>query len=403
MGKNLPKAAGGRKGSRTPTDTFPLFLRSDGRYAKKINGVQVYFGRDHAEALAAYHRHIGRESLGLEPDAGELGLRELFNQYLSRQERQSESGKISPRTVADSIGTLRRVSTVLGDRPVSSLTPTDFRNLEARLAKGRSIVTTANDIRRTKAAFAWALTEGLIEHAPKYGSDFKPAPARAFRLEKARGHAKLFTAEEIRQVLTAAPVQLRAWILLGINAALLPIDLSRLTFDEFNLKAATLCQPRGKTGVDRKCHLWSETLEALNLAIEGRAEPASPIHADLVFLTETGLPIVRTPTPSRAAHDPKAEGLLTVINRPSSDLSKLLRSLGLNRKGRGFGSLRHTFLTVAESGLDFPAVAAVMGHHLAGTASHYREGIAPERIKAVCEIVHDWLFPAKPRRNRNAK
>ena len=49
----------------------------------------------------------------------------------------------------------------------------------------------------------------------------------------------------------------------GLNAALLPVDLARLTFDQLSDDSQWLRQPRFKTGIDRMAWLWPETVEAL--------------------------------------------------------------------------------------------------------------------------------------------
>lgn len=246
----LPKARKARK-ARTKAEMFPLFQRADGRWCKKIRGKHRYFGHDKEKALELYQREAGLLSQGLTPDRGDLGVKELFNRYLSAQERKRDAGKIGNRALADSAGTLRRVLSILNDRLASTLAPADFDRLGQRLAKGRSAVTVAGDVRRTKAAFNWAHKAGLIAKLPTYGAEFESPPVRVIRLAKAQRGAMMFTAAEIRDLLEAAPVQLKAMIYLGANCALLPIDLARLTFEEIDTDFAWLRQARHKTGVDR--------------------------------------------------------------------------------------------------------------------------------------------------------
>ena len=383
------------KGSRSKADTFPLFQRADGRWCKKIRGKHRYFGNDKAKALEKYNREIGLLTQGLAPDTDDIGLRELFNRYLTRQQRAMHAGKIGARALSDSAGTLRRVIAILDDRLVSSLTPEDFGRLAQRLAKGRSPVTVAGDVRRTKAAFAWAYRDGLIKVIPKYGSEFVPAPIRVVRLARSKRAAIMFEPEELRALLDAAMPYpaLRAMIYLGANAALLPVDIARVSFEEIDTDFVWLRQIRHKTGVDRLAALWPETAKAMREAIAVRGKPADPEFRDLVFLTESGLPVVRTRTPAKAALDKKASLNATIINRVTSDFRELQKTAGIYRHGRGFNALRHGFLTVAETSKDFPAVARVMGHNVPGVSSHYREHIGDERIKAVCEVVRAWLYP----------
>ncbi len=382
--------------ARSKADTFPLFQRSDGRWCKKIGGKHEYFGRDKDEALERYKRFVGMGSLGLDPAADAIGTRELFNRYLTSHQQAMLAGEIGARTLSDSASTLRRAAAILGDRPVSSLGAADFATLKTRWSKGRSIITVSGDVRRLKAAFRWGLNEGLLPKLPQYGSGFKPAPARAVRLAKSQRAALMFEADELRLLVDSAGVQLKAIVLLGANAALLPVDIARLEFEEIDLDRSTLRQARGKTGVDRQCWLWPQTVEAVKAAIEARPKPAKPEYRDLVFLTESGNPMVRTRTPAKAAKDIKKALNATVINRVTSDFRGLMQDCKVYRHRRGFGALRHGFLTIAEQGRDFAAVACVMGHVLPGVGSHYRERVGADRIKAACEIVRTWLFGAEP-------
>ncbi len=387
----LRKSKPARK-SRTKADTFPLFQRADGRWCKKIRGKHHYFGRDRDTALEQYKREAGLLSIGLTPGVDTLGIRELFNRYLAAQERKRDAGKIGSRALADSAGTLKRVIAILHDRLASTLGPEDFDRLNQRLAKGRSAVTVAGDVRRTKAAFHWAHKAGLLPKLPNFGGEFEAPPVRVIRLAKSQRGAMMFSAAEIRALVAKAPVQLKAMIYLGANCALLPIDVARLTFEEIDTDFTWLRQARYKTGVDRLAALWPETAEALRKAIAERIKPDGREYADLVFLTETGLPVVRSQTPAKAAKDPRLALNQTVINRVTSDFRDLQKECGVYRHGRGFNSLRHGFLTIAESGRDFPAVARVMGHSVPGVTSHYREHIGDDRIKAACEVVRTWLL-----------
>ena len=64
----------------------------------------------------------------------------------------------------------------------------------------------------------------------------------------------------------------------------------------------------------------------------------------------------------------------------------------LYRKGRAFYGLRHTFETVGGESIDQVAVNAIMGHVDTTMAGHYRERISDERLKAVTDTIHSWLF-----------
>jgi integrase len=404
--KSTPNKAT-RKPTRSKADTFPLFLRSDGRWSKKIDGKPVYFGRDKAEALERYKRHIGLVAVGMDPETdGVLTIGQLFDQYLTFQRSECEAGNIGPRSVSDSAATLRRFTEAVGGRTraVISLSTADFAKVKTKLSKDRSPLTAGNDIRRIKAAFNWAADSNdgeppLISKLPPFGKTFKGPPRRVVERAKSKRHNLLFEPDELRELIAEANVQLKAMIYLGLNAALLPVDLARLELSDFSKGFEWLALERFKTGEPRRAWLWEETRDAIKAAKDVRPKPAAPEHAGLLFLTEAGNPVVRTRTPKKAAKDVKAELSATIINRPTADFRELCITQDCYRKGRGFGQLRHVFLTIAEGGLDFVAVSKVMGHRVPGATSHYRHYVSDDRIKAACNVVRDWLLSteAKPR------
>jgi integrase len=73
--------------------------------------------------------------------------------------------------------------------------------------------------------------------------------------------------------------------------------------------------------------------------------------------------------------------------------SNLLDKLNINgRKRLGFYTLRHNFETIAGGSKDQVAVDALMGHVDSSMAAVYREGIEDDRLRAVTDHVHLWLF-----------
>jgi integrase len=126
--------------------------------------------------------------------------------------------------------------------------------------------------------------------------------------------------------------------------------------------------------------LWPETVEALRAALDARATPRDPANVDLVFLTKQRL--------SWWKDSPD--------NPVSKETAKLLKELGIHRAGLNFYALRHTFETVAGEARDQVAVDHVMGHTRDDMASVYRERVGDDRLKAVTDHVHAWLFPPPP-------
>ena len=70
---------------------------------------------------------------------------------------------------------------------------------------------------------------------------------------------------------------------------------------------------------------------------------------------------------------------------------RLLRKLGINDK-RSFYAICHTFETIAGKSKDQVATKSIMGHVDNSMAGVYRERISDERLRAVVEVVHGWMF-----------
>ena len=117
-----------------------------------------------------------------------------------------------------------------------------------------------------------------------------------------------------------------------------------------------------------------------------RHEPKDPTHAGLVFVTKYG------------------EGWSKdVADSPvTKEFRKLLDATGINGH-RNFYALRHTFRTIADEAKDQPAADHVMGHESPNMSSVYRERISDERLRAVSEHVHRWLFGGVQYGNRERR
>jgi integrase len=149
-----------------------------------------------------------------------------------------------------------------------------------------------------------------------------------------------------------------------------------LPVSALDLKGGWLSYARIKTGVDRRIPLWPETVAAIREALTERPAAKRDGDADLVFLTRCG---------ERWHKDTNAAPL-------SREFRKLAETVGAYRKGVAFYGLRHSFRTVADDTRDFPAIDMIMGHSDQSMASHYRERISDDRLRAVVEHVHKWLF-----------
>jgi integrase len=185
----------------------------------------------------------------------------------------------------------------------------------------------------------------------------------------------MFEAQEIHRMLEAAGVQLRAMILLAINAGFGNHDCGNLPWSALDLKTGWVNYPRPKTGIPRRCALWPETVKAIEEVRATRPTPKKSEHAELVFITQRG---------GAWAKD--------ICDSPiTKETRKLLDSLGIDGE-RNFYCLRHTFETIGGESCDQVGVNSIMGHADASMAAAYRERVSDQRLLAVTEYVRRWLF-----------
>ncbi len=310
-----------------------------------------------------------------------FNVRDLVNRFLTAKQHLVDAHELTQRTFKDYYSTCELVITLLGkSRLVCDLQTDDFENLRVEFAKTRRLVALGNLIRMTRIVFKYAFDADLIERSVKFGLGFKMPFQKALRAARNLKPLRLFKAEELRRIVEFASQPLPAMILLGINCAFGQTDISRLPKVSIDLESGWGKFPRHKTTVDRRCPLWPETKAALrNLK---RPVPKDARDGDLVFITKYGAPFVRI------------NGKNTVIDSVGLEFGKLLWLLELKRPGLNFYALRHTFETIAGDSRDQVAVAFIMGHapDSDDMAAVSRERISNERLVAVTQFVHDWLF-----------
>ena len=394
----MANATGSRAAGKVkkPHKDFPLFPHASGRWAKKVKGAFVYFGRVSDDtrgdrALALWLEQKDQLLAGRKPaKSGELTVERLGFQFLDDKELLRQAGDIQPRTFAEYRATCERVAEAFGrSTPVEQLQAEDFSRLRALLAKTRGPVALWNEIVRVRMIFKWAVESGKLAKLPVYGPAFKKPKSKQFdKADSARGE-KGFTPAELRRVIEATKGKplLHAVVMLAANCGYGQTDIAAIPISAVDVVNGWATCPRPKTGTKRRAKLWPETVAALNAYREVRPEPADPADAPLLFLNSRARRLVR----ASGGDDPKnwqwrTDGLGQVFNR-------LLKSLGLSGQ-RGFYGLRHSFQTGAEESGDLPAVMHCMGHKDASMSGRYRMVINDKRLEGVADAVHDWLFPA---------
>ncbi|MFO0845859.1 MAG: hypothetical protein U0797_26335 [Gemmataceae bacterium] len=381
-----------------PYPDYPLSPHPSGKWQKKIRGRIHYFGAwarreggklvrvpgdGWEEALAAYKAVADDLHAGRTPRVKSDGLTvaDLANRFLTAKLRQQEAGELTPRSFAEyRAATDRLVATFGKERLVDDLAADDFEALRADLAKRYGPVRLANEVQRVRTIFKFGYEAGVIDRPMRFGPSFRKPSASVLRRHKAKAGEKLFEVDEVRRLLDAAGVPLRAMVLLGINAGFGNNDVATLPLAALDLAGGWATFPPPKNGVAPRCAVWPETVAALREALAKRPDPKDPAHAGLAFVTKYGGQWVSGKRSSPVAQE----------------TGKLLRSLGIARPGVGFYTLRHTFRTVADATRDFPAVRLVMGHTDASIDAVYRERIEDGRLRAVADHVRAWLFGGNP-------
>lgn len=360
-----------------PYPEFPLFPHARGYWAKKIRGKTVYFGLwdDPEGALAKYTREVGELHLGdpAETDPSKTTMKELGNRFLRAKQSLLDSGELSQQTWNDYKKIVELVLVGIGKtRLAASAKPEDFAKLRRKMSVTWGPHKIAKLVQTIRSIFKFGVDSGLITPV-SFGPGFNRPTAKTMRLHRAAQGEKLFTADDLISLIDAASVQMKAMILLGINCGFGNSDCGNLPISAINFDSGFVDYPRPKTGVKRRCHLWPETVVALQKVLEQRKEPHSEADAGILFITKYGQRWAKN-----SADSPTTK-----------ELKKLTKSLGITGT---FYALRHTFRTVADEARDQPAADYIMGHESPHMSSHYRERISDERLKAVSEYVRRWLF-----------
>jgi integrase len=402
-----------------PYPEFPLSPHPCGGWQKRILGKLHYFGRwgrirngkmeriegdGWKEALELYKAQADDLHAGRTPRVNKVGeglkLGDLCNRFLTAKTRQKHAGEITGRMFDEYRSTTDLLVAQFGkDRLVDDLAAEDFEALRDEMAKQWGPVRLGNEVQKVRTVFKYGFEAGLIGNPVRYGSQFKKPSASILRKHRAKNGKRMIEAAELRRLLDAldgkevqsgrkdektgkpdtvkiaANPALKAMILLGVNCGFNNKDCADLPLAALNLKSGWVNFPRPKTGIERRCPLWHETLAALKAAIAVRPTP-NEAAAELVFVTAWGRPWI-----TRGTANPVCVAVRDVM-----------KTIGIHREGIGFATLRHVFRTVADGSRDQVAVNYIIGHADSSMANVYREQIEDCRLQAVADHVRHWLF-----------
>ena len=267
-------------------------------------------------------------------------------------------------------------------RAVADLQSDDFEELRQDISKTRGPVGLANEIGRVRVALKHAYDASLIDRPVRTGAGFVKPSKRVLRIARQVNGSKMFEPAEIRALLDRANTQIKAMILLAINCGFGNSDIGRLPISAVDLERGWIIFPRPKTAVERRNLIWDRTVQALRDVLASRPNPVGEEAEGKVFVTKYGQAWVK----AGDAENPRT------ANPISAEFRKLSQSCGVYKKGRSYYSLRHTFRTVGEEAGE-TATRYLMGHADHSMSGVYRERISDERLRAVTDHIHKWLWP----------
>ena len=371
---------------------YPLFVHRNGQWAKKVRGKLYYFGRlsEPDEALKLWLEEKDYLLAGLEPPTYTDGItvEELCDRYLENARNRSASSS-SLKDYQTTINFLKEAG--LLTVAIDLLNPEHFARARRTLKdSGRRPRTQKNYVHSVKAIFNWGLKMGFYSKPINYGPEFVPPSTTTIEAEQEENSAIRFLDRDlILKVLSVADVRIKIAALLGINCAFYPGDTASITYGHIHLDAPIPYHDfrRVKTRHKRMAVLWPETVAAIRDYTDNH-RPRS--DTNIILLSRNG-----TPYATKSAHT----SLMRKFNR-------LVKKVGDRPKGVSIGSLRHTYGTVMDLVNDTQMVDLTMGH-VAGTVRG-RAGKSLQRriysqfninelkrLKAVADVVHDWLFDGK--------
>jgi integrase len=330
--------------------------------------------------LAIYKAQADDLHAGRTPRVNKIGegltVGELRARFLTAKSRALDANEITGPTYREYRAIADLLLEIFGEaRLVDDVAADDFEALRDEMAKRWGPVRLGNAVQRVRSVFKYGYETGLIVSPVRYGPQFKKPSAAVLRRHRAKSGERMIEAAELRELIDAAPVQLKAMLVLGINCGFNNKDCADLPLSALDLDRGWINFPRPKTGIARRCPLWAETVTALKAAIAARPEPRCPEAEGLVFVTSRGRPwLVRGQA-----------------NPVSVAARALMKTVGIHRDKIGFATLRHVFRTIADGSRDQVAVNHIMGHCDPSMSAIYRERIDDSRLLAVSDYVRAWL------------
>jgi len=303
------------------------------------------------EADAFFEEHFRELASMPEPRPESLAVRVAANLFVEHKEgRGLHNGTV--RDYDDTM--LRLIRCVGGERKIDRLGGADAHLFVSDMAglgpdrRQKHLINLRGFVRwcgRARLTIGWTL------------DDLPLVSKKVMRREKAQNPKRPYTANEMRRLMRHASDRMRAVILLALNVAMGPEEISELTIED--VRGGVVTKPRKKTGVARFAPLWDVTVAALPKQREG-----------WLF-------------PSRTATGHVDEHILIRRFRAICDRAGVA-PLGLY-------NCRRTFRTIADEFGDQRAAAKVMAREPGDIDTVYVLHVKRERIEAMLSHVRHVL------------
>ena len=255
--------------SAKPHKDFPLTAHPCGLWCKKVKGKLHYFGKiDDPQAALERWLTVKDDLLaGRVPrsrqEVDNCTLRDLCNRFLNAKRALVDSGERSPHTLNSSrLVCAELIETFGADRLLTDILPEDFERLRAKWASKWAPTRLWAEINRARTVLNYAYKTRLVKSPFLYGKAFARPTRKVLLLHRHGQGLKMFEADELRRMIEAANMPMRAMLMLAINAGLGNNDVGSMPITALDLESDWLTYPRPKTGIMRRVPLWKETVEA---------------------------------------------------------------------------------------------------------------------------------------------
>jgi integrase len=380
---NTSKKASKKPGA--PKDCALWFHAASKHWCRKVKGRVHYFGHDLDEALKKWALQKDRLIAGLPiiEKSDSPTLSEIANLFLAEKRKAVETKGLREISYRVIVRRLARVIEVLGGTSrLQHLTDADWIDLRHKLSfnpdgSQAAPTTTGHVVEITKILVKWSnkrkLTTIVLPDEFK-----KPSKQQVAEYREEKTEVLWATREDILKLISAAGVELKPAILLGINCGLGSADIAKIKRSAIDLSKDEiwLRVPRSKNATPRTFWLWPETIQALRDFDAVRPHPLRRTDDDILLLSRT------------------RQRWADIDGNRLSSVFALCRDRAKIKHKIGHYSLRRSLLTaIIDLGFSEHLARTIAGHTGAGVLfSHYVGPAEKQRIKMCLVAVRDWLF-----------